>query len=40
MLLKKLFQDYDPAERPVENENHTLEVQVGMSIQVKFVVYL
>ena len=32
-LLRKLFKDYDPLERPVENETHTLEVKVGMAIQ-------
>ncbi len=32
-LLKKLFSDYDPVERPVKNENDTLEVQVALSVQ-------
>lgn len=32
-LLQKLFADYDPLERPVENESQSLEVKVGMAIQ-------
>ncbi len=31
--MKKLFADYDPLERPVENEYESLEVKVGMAIQ-------
>jgi hypothetical protein len=32
-LLKKLFDNYDPAERPVVNEEENLDVFVGLSIQ-------
>jgi hypothetical protein len=32
-LLKKLFDNYDLAERPVEFDSDTVEVVVGMSLQ-------
>jgi hypothetical protein len=32
-LLKKLFENYDPLERPVENENETLAVSLGLYVQ-------
>ena len=37
-LLFKLFkeQGYNPLERPVENENESLEVVIGMALSVKF----
>jgi hypothetical protein len=34
-LLQKLFKDYDPSERPIENETQSLDVSVGMAIQVR-----
>ena len=33
MLLKKLFDSYDPTERPVADDNKNLLVSVGLSIQ-------
>jgi hypothetical protein len=37
-LLFKLFkeQGYNPLERPVENENESLEVVIGMALSVRF----
>ena len=32
-LLATLFKNYDPAERPVENEEDSLMVAVGLSVQ-------
>jgi hypothetical protein len=32
-LLRKLFETYDPLERPVENENETLTVNLGLYVQ-------
>ena len=32
-LLDKLFKNYDPLERPVANDNDTLNVSVGLAIQ-------
>ena len=33
MLLKKLFENYNPFERPAEFENQTLDVKLGMALQ-------
>lgn len=33
LLLEKLFRDYDPTERPVFDENESLNVSVGLAIQ-------
>ena len=32
-LLAFLFRSYDPAERPVKNEEESLQVTVGLSVQ-------
>ena len=32
-LLEKLFKNYDPLERPVSNDNETLDVYVGLAVQ-------
>ena len=32
-LLSKLFDNYDTAERPVQNENENLLVSIGLCIQ-------
>ena len=33
MLLKKLFENYDPTERPVQDDSKNMLVSVGLSIQ-------
>ena len=33
LLLKKLFENYNPFERPAEFENQTLDVKLGMALQ-------
>jgi hypothetical protein len=32
-LLEKLFSNYDPSERPVENESGNLNISIGICIQ-------
>lgn len=32
-LLEKLFSNYDPTERPVENDNENLNISIGIAIQ-------
>ena len=32
-LLQTLFKSYDPLERPVENENESLSVEIGLALQ-------
>ena len=32
-LLSKLFKDYNPLERPVEDDNQPLNVSVGLALQ-------
>jgi hypothetical protein len=31
--LEKLFKSYDPLERPVSNDNETLDVYIGLAVQ-------
>ncbi len=32
-LLRKLFENYNPLERPVEDESQTLNVSLGLALQ-------